>query len=69
MLRYLPVKAPGQLVLFNYTAGRTTPQVRQIVSGYNRNSFPYEVFEALRAHNGSLADVAAFVHTGFAKTA
>lgn len=67
MLRYLPVKAPGQLVLFNYTAGRTTPQIRQIVSGYNRNSFPYEVFEALRAHNGSLADVAAFVHTGFAK--
>jgi predicted permease len=67
MLRYLPVKSPEQLVLLSYTKTRAPQQVRRSASGYDRDSFPYEVFETLRSRNRSLAGVAAFVPTGFFK--
>jgi len=67
MLRYLPVKSPEQLVLFNYTKTQTPPQIRRSVSGYNRSSFSYEVVETLRSRSQNLAGVAAFVPTGFRK--
>lgn len=67
MLQYLPVKAPEQLVLLNYSAIPTPEQLRHSTSGYKRDSFPYEVFETLQTRGRVMTDVAAFVPTGYDK--
>src|SRR5437868_15503180 len=73
LLKTLPVKEPGRLVLFNWQAGRafrTTGLRGTFVGGYppgmrGSSSFPSHIFEKLREEqshdpNGPLSDLFAF---------
>ncbi|MFB3902011.1 MAG: ADOP family duplicated permease [Acidobacteriota bacterium] len=65
ILRALPVRDPGELVLFRYEDKSEIPAVvRRTQVGDHQDTFPYRVYEAFRPGTETLSDVIAFVPLG-----
>ncbi len=64
IIRALPVKDPGELVLFRYEFKGDISAVRRTQVGDDQNTFPYQVYEALRQGTETLSGVIAFVPLG-----
>ena len=64
IFRALPVRDPGELVLFRYEDKSEVPAaVRRTQVGDHQDTFPYCVYEALRQSTETLSGVIAFVQT------
>ncbi|HYK90149.1 MAG TPA: ABC transporter permease, partial [Acidobacteriota bacterium] len=64
MIRSLPVRDPGQLVLFRYEFSGDISAVRRTQVGDDQTTFPYAVYEAVRGRTRTLSGVVAFVPLG-----
>ncbi len=64
MVRSLPVRDPGQLVLFRYESRGDISMVRRTQIGESQATFPYAVYEALRERTRTLSGVIAFAPLG-----
>ncbi len=64
MIRSLPVRDPGQLVLFRYECPGDISAVRRTQVGDDQTTFPYAVYRALHGRMQTLSDVIAFVPLG-----
>jgi predicted permease len=64
MLKTLPVREPGRLVLINRTAGESISAVNSDNGSDNDAPFPYPTFEEFRAHNQVFSTLFGFVSLG-----